>query len=162
MTSYLKKIGFAGPDGSPTEIYKAFRNNDTASRQAVAEAMRRGYAPLFQRNEFMHNLNDADLRALIVSETGQASDSSTVANVFACIKNLKEFADFSKPETSSHPEKSDSNSASTHPIPSINLPPQDRLGMNLSYTINLNLPATSDVAVFNAIFRSLKDNLLKD
>jgi hypothetical protein len=28
-------------------------------------------------------------------------------------------------------------------------------------TINLNLPETSDVEVFNAIFRSLKENLLK-
>jgi len=34
--------------------------------------------------------------------------------------------------------------------------------MQLGYTINLNLPATSEVAVFNAIFKSLKDNLLKD
>jgi hypothetical protein len=34
-------------------------------------------------------------------------------------------------------------------------------GLNLSYTINLNLPETSDVEVFNAIFRSLKENLLK-
>ena len=32
--------------------------------------------------------------------------------------------------------------------------------MNLSYTINLNLPATSDIGVFNSIFKSLKDNLL--
>ena len=32
--------------------------------------------------------------------------------------------------------------------------------MNLSYTINLNLPATSDIAVFNAIFKSLKENVL--
>jgi len=35
------------------------------------------------------------------------------------------------------------------------------LGLNLSYTINLNLPASSDIAVFNAIFKSLKDNLLR-
>jgi hypothetical protein len=33
-------------------------------------------------------------------------------------------------------------------------------GINLSYTINLNLPATADQAVFNAIFRSLKEHLL--
>ncbi|MFO1133025.1 MAG: DUF5343 domain-containing protein [Hyphomicrobiales bacterium] len=162
MTSYLKKIGFAGPDGSPTEIYRSFRNNDSASRQAVAEAVRRGYAPLFQRNEFMHTLNDADLRALIVSETGQASDSSAVANIFACIKNLKEFADFSKPEPSARNEKVESNSPSTPALPVVNQLPQEKFGMNLSYTINLNLPATSDAAVFNAIFKSLKENLLKD
>jgi hypothetical protein len=34
-------------------------------------------------------------------------------------------------------------------------------GFNLSYTINLNLPETADVEVFNAIFRSLKENLLR-
>jgi hypothetical protein len=32
---------------------------------------------------------------------------------------------------------------------------------NFSYTINLNLPETTDVEVFNAIFRSLKEHLLK-
>lgn len=37
--------------------------------------------------------------------------------------------------------------------------PQTR-GMNLSYTINLNLPASKDIEVFNAIFKSLKENLL--
>jgi hypothetical protein len=35
------------------------------------------------------------------------------------------------------------------------------VGLNLGYTINLNLPATSDPAVFNAIFRALKEHLLK-
>jgi len=39
---------------------------------------------------------------------------------------------------------------------------KDGAGLHLSYTINLNLPATSDVAVFNAIFKSLKEHLLKD
>ncbi len=34
-------------------------------------------------------------------------------------------------------------------------------GLNLSYTINLHLPATSEVAVFNAIFKSLREHLLK-
>lgn len=33
-------------------------------------------------------------------------------------------------------------------------------GLSLGYTVNLHLPATSDVAVFNAIFRSLREHLL--
>ena len=32
----------------------------------------------------------------------------------------------------------------------------------LSYQINLVLPKTDDIAVFNAIFKSLKDHLLKE
>jgi hypothetical protein len=38
---------------------------------------------------------------------------------------------------------------------------RDKGGMRLSYTINLNLPETSDIAVFNAIFASLRENLIK-
>jgi len=162
MTSYLKKIGFAAADGSPTEIYRSFRNNDEASRQAVAEAIRKGYAPLFQRNEYMHTLNDNDLKALIVSETGQASDSNAVACIFSCIKHLKVFADFSKSEFQQHAEHSEARAIPLSTIPPINPSQQEKFGMNLSYTINLNLPATSDAAVFNAIFKSLKENLLKD
>ena len=33
-------------------------------------------------------------------------------------------------------------------------------GIKLGYTINLNLPATSDIAVFDAIFKSLREHLL--
>ena len=32
--------------------------------------------------------------------------------------------------------------------------------VNLSYTFYLNLPNTTDIAVFNAIFKALKDNML--
>lgn len=34
--------------------------------------------------------------------------------------------------------------------------------ISLSYTINLNLPASKDVEVFNAIFKSLKEHILGD
>jgi hypothetical protein len=34
-------------------------------------------------------------------------------------------------------------------------------GLRLSYTINLNLPATTEIEVFNAIFKSLRENLLR-
>jgi len=34
-------------------------------------------------------------------------------------------------------------------------------GINLSYTINLHLPSTSEIEVFNAIFKSLKEHLLQ-
>ena len=36
------------------------------------------------------------------------------------------------------------------------------LGIRLGYNINLNLPATDDIRVFDAIFRSLKEHLLKE
>ena len=171
MTSYLKKIGFVNADGSPSAIYRRFRN-PSSSGKAIAEALRIGYKSLYTRNEFMHQLSDDKLKGLIIEETGQSADANPTSLALSCIKALKKYADF----TSQEPDMADpislpavaqtQNGQHQHSQQHANgyqpssLPLPD-LGMNLSYTINLNLPATSDIAVFNAIFKSLKDNLLR-
>lgn len=161
ITSYLKKIGFANSDGKPTAIYTQFRNPSTAGAAAAA-ALREGYGPLYARNEYMHQLSDEELKGLVVEETGAADDSAVPNLVVSCIKALKKFAKFNgaTPERLVDP---DEQHAAPKPVP-VEIPhgsaPSGQLGMNLSYTINLNLPATSDIAVFNAIFKSLRANLL--
>ena len=82
MTTFLKKINFASSDGVPTALYTSFRN-PTTSAQSVAKAIKHAYAPLYVRNEFMHELSDDDLLELIVEETGQAHDSNPVKLSFA-------------------------------------------------------------------------------
>lgn len=164
MTAYLKKIGLANPDGTPTILYSKFRNPDTRGAAAAA-VLKYGYAELYKRNEYVHELSEAKLKGLIVEVTGQEHDSSSVTNATSCFKNIKAYADFSKSVSSEEsPRQLDREKVSpASPIPSqIQLPPPQKggVGLNLAYTINLNLPATSDIAVFNAIFKSLKENLL--
>lgn len=163
MTSFLKKIGFSASNGAPTELYKKFRNSAT-SGSAVATAIRSAYAPLFMRNEYMYRLPDDQLQALIIEETGQAADSPVPRLTTLCIVNLKKFASFDATELTptsalrspTSPPERDETAAKG----------EDRrrsaLGLNLGYTINLNLPATSDSKVFDAIFKSLKEHLLRD
>lgn len=162
MTAYLKKIGFATADGTPTDFYKKFRNLTTEG-WAAAQALKTGYAPLYVRNEYLHKLSDDDLKGLVVEETGAEQDSNAVPLIIACIKQLKKFAKWDAAPVEDKPEK-----LITETLPSSTLShnptasrTQERLGLNLGYTINLNLPATSDPAVFNAIFRALKEHLLK-
>lgn len=166
MTTFLRKIGFTNADGTPSDIYRKFRNPST-SGVAVAEALKIGFKPLYVRNEYAHQLDDNKLKGLLIEETGQSHDSNIVTMIFGCIKDMKKFANFSG---SIHSEQATesvnvSDVISDKPSSSVNFPlPQSLstdLGLNLSYTINLNLPATSDIAVFNAIFKSLKDNLLR-
>ncbi len=164
MTSFLKKIGMAGPDGTPTNTYKKFRNEATRGAAATA-ALRHGYAPLYKRNEYMHTLTVAKLKGLIIEETGADQKNVGVAQTAKCIQRINAFAshDEDSIETNiTEQENSKPESLGDRHIPPIpQLPPVERgVGMNLSYTINLNLPATSDIAVFNAIFKSLKENLL--
>ena len=162
ITSYLKKIGFAAADGKPTDIYTKFRNPATSGSAALA-ALKHGYAPLYKRNEYMHQITDNDLKGLIIEETGAAEASSTPALILGSIKALRKFANVDTTDTGTK----------TSPKPSVDivareaftpppLPVNGDVGMNLSYTINLNLPATSDIAVFNAIFKSLRENLLRN
>ena len=161
IPSFLKKIGFVASDGTPTDIYKRFRNHVT-SGTACAEAIKIGYRELTQANEYFYELNDKDLQALIVQVTGVEADSPVAKLTFSTLKMLKSFANFDEKPTA---EDYTPNGQLT---PDVNLPKQTslpphaegRVGLNLSYTINLNLPATSDQAVFNAIFRSLREHLL--
>lgn len=156
-TSFLKKIGFVAGDGSPSDIYKRFRNPSSAGK-AAADALKVGYGPLYTRNEYMHQLSDDKLRGLIIEETGQGEDSAVVSLVLASIKAVKKFAKFT-PDDDKEPT-TELATLPKEPTPeSISL--KRYVGLNLAYTINLNLPATSDVAVFNAIFKSLKENLLE-
>jgi len=160
---YLKKVGFVASDGAPTGIYKRFRNHAT-SGSAAAEAVKIGYRELGQANEYFYDLNDKDLLALIAQVTGSEADSQVAKLTLSTLKALKAFANFE--DKSAAEEEVVSSTLSTEG-PATSHPPfpiqaKGQIGLNLSYTINLNLPATSDQAVFNAIFRSLKDHLLSN
>lgn len=163
VTAFLRKVGFVNTDGTPSEIYKKFRNGST-SGTAAAEALKIGYAPLYRRNEFMHAMTPEQLKGIVIEETGAGEDSVVPDLVVSAVLALKKYANF---DAAAADPKTDTL---TVPIASIprpeartEIPVRARgVGMNLSYTINLNLPATSDIAVFNSIFKSLKENLLVD
>lgn len=166
ITTYLKKLNLASSDGRPTEAYTKFRN-PTTSGLTIAEAIKHAYGRLYVRNEYMHNLSDEELQGLIIEETGQPHDSNPVKLALACINELKKHAVFDKPV----PDLPDAigdfarGQADDFPQPDAVVIPKaggNGIGLNLGYTINLNLPATSDPAVFNAIFKSLKQHLLRE
>ncbi|WP_170429979.1 DUF5343 domain-containing protein [Ruegeria arenilitoris] len=162
INSFLKKIGLADSSGAPTDLYRKLRN-PTTSGVALAEAMRSAYKPLFDRNEHVYALNDDDLRGLIVEETGLAHDSNPVKMIFNSFKALNSDAEFGVSVLSEVVEDRDEPSPKAPPQTNI----QRELGggsprLNIGYNIHLNLPATDDIAVFNAIFKSLRENLLTD
>jgi hypothetical protein len=150
---FLKRTGFLASDGTPTPLYKRFRN-PSQSGPAAAEALRIGYRPLYDINEYVHNAKDDELRGVIVQATGADENSSTPKAIFGSFKALREFADFDATPDESVEEETASREVVDR---GDGLPG----GIRLGYTINLHLPATSDVAVFNAIFKSLREHLLR-
>jgi hypothetical protein len=161
MTSFLKKLGLVSADGSPSELYRQFRN-PTSSGAAVAQCLRIAYAPLYMRNEYMHELSDAELTGLIVEETGLPHDTRVLSLTLSCIKHVKSLASFSnEKELLAAPVRNEIRPSIDQPHHISPSAPSKSIGLNLGYTINLNLPATSDPAVFDAIFKSLKEHLLR-
>lgn len=157
LIPFLKRIGFLGSDGVPTDLYKKFRNS-TESGAVAAVALKKGFAPIFEINEYAQDLKDKDLKGVIVQSTGLEESSSTVKAIMGSFNALKSFAKFDEDIASELEEKklpsddkSESSSQNANLIE----------GINLGYTINLHLPPTSDIAVFDAIFKSLKEHLMK-
>ncbi len=156
VVPFLKRIGFIGSDGSPTDLYKQFRGTESERGAAAAEGLRRGYAPLYEVNEYAHELGEPALKALIVQVTGEEKDSLTVNLTAKSFKVLNEFADHDA-SIDKAPEAEPGSSDGREALGSVVQP----AALGLNYTINLQLPATSDIAVFNAIFKSLREHLLR-
>jgi hypothetical protein len=156
---FLKRLGFIQSDGTPTELYTRFRNADS-SGVAMAEAMRTGFADIFQKNEFAQALADDKLRNLVVEVTGKKPSDGTVTAIVGSFKACKQLADF---DTSSVAKKEQMPPLELSKSLVRHEPKQSRpTDFRLAYTININLPETTNVEVYNAIFSSIKQNLLND
>lgn len=155
-----KRIGFIESDGRPTDLYKSFRN-PSQSKAAMAAAIRKGFAQLYERNEYVHDLDKKKLEGLIVELTGLEQGHATVRAIVGTFETLKQFADFNKPEPSPLSTESKIKDVESKTPPSEEKNSAEGLDLRLAYTINLVLPKTDDIAVFNAIFSSLRTHLLK-
>ncbi|MBU1621140.1 MAG: DUF5343 domain-containing protein [Gammaproteobacteria bacterium] len=161
----LKKMGLVGGDGSPTELYREYRNPKKA-RTALGKAFKRLYERLYEMNEYIHDADDGDVLGLIVECTGSEKNSTATKYTLSTFNMLRKHADFELEDEEYEP----SEPSAPNPIKleqqlsNLHQPNQNTntnaKGINLSYTINLNLPATKDIEVFNAIFKSLKQHIL--
>lgn len=155
-----KKLGLLNSDGTPTELYKSFRN-PSSSKAAIAQAVRQGYGELFERNEFANEMSKTDLKGLVVEITGAEPKAVVVQLMCQTFELLKSEADFDKKlGISDYENIKPMEEATELPIINESLNGEHGIDLRLGYTINLVLPKTDDPAVFNAIFRSLRENLL--
>ena len=74
------------------------------------------------------------------------------------VQGLREFADFDAKLIEKKDAGGGTRKKEEKPVSSRD--GSDVREIRLGYTINLNLPQTSDISVFNAIVKSLKENLL--
>ena len=160
LVPFLKRTGFLGGDGIPTAQYKRFRNK-TERGAAAAEALHKGYKSLYEVNEYAHDAEDGDLKGIVVQITGLEPKSSTVRAIVNSFKAVRAFADFDSVSDGGQAESVEADAGEGDGVAG-GVKQLSGDGLRLGYTINLNLPATSDIAVFNAIFKSLREHILPE
>jgi hypothetical protein len=160
MIPLLKKLGFIDAANVPTQAYKDFRD-ESLSGTVMARRLKEAYPSLFRANEYAWRLNKEELTSKLRSLAGAAEDDQYIPSVTGTFLALSKLAQWEgnapkkKAPTTDEIEKM-SGTTGGHEEEFTN----GRL--RLSYTINLNLPATTEIEVFNAIFKSLRENLLRE
>lgn len=147
------------PDGKPTSRYLEYRDHSRA-KQVLGQAIRKAYDDIFLIKEHptaadrtaiegkfksYHNVSDnlAGLMAKTFFALLPLADLSAKASTGATLMGQLS----SKASEELPPEYHRTNSTSQ--IPSA----------GLHYNIQIHLPATKDVEVYNAIFKSVKEHL---
>ncbi len=166
MVPLLKDLGFLSTEGVPTQRYHDYRNQ-ARSKQVLGEALKEAYPEIFHITETPTATNKPEISGLFKS-THNVSDqvAGFMANTFLV---LLEIADVSHEQQDNDISTSESE---TEDIGSeeikINTPekseaiiPKNAIA-NLRYNIEIHLPATKEIEVYNSIFKSLKEHLLDD
>ena len=149
----LKAVGFLTEDGKPTKRYLDYRD-PSRSRAVLGEALKDAYGDLFHIKE---KLSDADRAAIEgkFKSTHNVSDrvAQLQAGTFLTLLKHAELAESPQRVEPKVPENR-TDSATTDRV----RVEHAHLG-GLHYNIQIHLPATKDIEVFNAIFKSLKEHL---
>jgi hypothetical protein len=117
------------------------------------------YSDLYATNMAIHNAPDEEVKGAISRITGK--DVVLVGRYFATFKALTALAKFDgklKPEAVKPPEAEAKSGADTKTEKTPD-PSEERRDSSFHYNIQIHLPATTDISVYNAIFKSLKEHL---
>jgi len=156
----LKDLKFLTDDGTPTTRYHEYRDK-SRSKIVMADAIRDAYSDLFHINEAPTKQDRTAIQGNFKSTHNVSDKVASLQTATFCA--LLELADLtSKSSTVPLPShlKSNPDSGATPVVQGIRPSDSGFLG-GLRYNIEIHLPATKDVEVFNAIFKSLKEHLLE-
>jgi hypothetical protein len=154
----LKSLGFLRDDGSPTQRYFTFLDQ-TQSAKVLAEGIREAYADLFQINVNAQRLTKQELvnKFKTISQ-GQLSPS-VLDKLSMTFIELVKHADFSG---APHPVATAHKEDDSQPEEERRATARQNGGLQIDglvYNIQIVLPESRDPAVYDALFRSLREHL---
>lgn len=163
----LKDLGFLNRDGQPQQRYFEFMDRSRA-KDVLAEGIREAYADLFAINTKANEFTAQDAKNKLRTLYAGKKTDLVIGHVAKTFRALCDYADFSGEPTvrkqlfTEGSQEQDASEKATPPPrqTSDELPASGKIKFaGLQYHINIVLPDTRDQAVFDAIFRSLREHL---
>lgn len=154
----LKATGLLNQTSVPTELYAQFQT-DAGRPNAALRALRNGFGEIFRRNQYAHRADEAALIDVIVAITGLPKKDSIVRYILTTFQAFQETAKLAREDAPAEEPADHGQSHDAQP-PASDGKLSGSGGLQLAYNINVVLPETTNAEVYNAIFRSLKANLL--
>jgi hypothetical protein len=153
----LKTLGFLSSEGKPTQRYNDYRDH-SRSKLIMAEALRDAYGDIFLIKE---HPAQSDKDAIEGKFKSFHNASENVAGLMTkTFMGLLSLADLSKKTMNMPAAKEPEKKA----VPEVDAPSRMHgVGVSgLHYNIQIHLPATKDIEVYNSIFKSLKEHLFEE
>jgi Family of unknown function (DUF5343) len=167
----LKDLGFLNRDGAPQPRYYEFLDRSN-SKQVAAQGIRDAFSDLFAVNKKINDAPLDDVRNKLKTLYSGKKTNLVIGNIAKTFKALCDYADFSGPTVSPSASKDGpvlegaTSETATEGVTTketgtekghIEVHPM-KVGA-LQYHINIVLPDTRDQAVYDAIFKSLREHL---
>lgn len=163
----LKAMRFVDEAGKPTARYHAFLD-DSEWKRVLAEGVRDAFSDLFRINRNAQTFSKEQLTGKLKSLGEGQLTPAVLSNAVRTFMELSKLADFAEPTATPatvDAEADDSTEADSSAVRDTPLraPAVTASGTNASlvYRIEIVLPAVRDQAVYDAIFRSAREHLLR-
>lgn len=149
----LKRLGFLSDNGAPTEYYDELKDK-TKKDFALGKRIRDLYSDLYAINTSIHKATEDEIKGAMSRVTGK--DAKSLNRYYATFIALTSLAKFTPQPVAKKIAKEKSETKPTQTVENDAVIRET----GFHYNIQIHLPATTDISVYNAIFKSLKENLL--
>jgi Family of unknown function (DUF5343) len=170
IINVLKSLGLLDDSGVPTKRYHEYLDQ-SQSATVLANAIREAYADLFRVNRAAQTMTQTDVKNKMKTlSEGQFTDRvlTQMAMTFTALVKLADFSASTPAGALStlaeqRSDEGDATPPATIPQPSNGVQsapaPTATARFGLMYNINIHLPESRDQAVYDALFKALKEHL---
>lgn len=167
ITGVLKSLGLLNDTGEPTQRYYDFLDQ-TQSKKIIAMGVQEAYEDLFNIKRDAQNMSQDEVKNKLKTLTQGSKGDKVIDSMARTFKTLCDYADWSDNNTNKVEESDAGDSIETitkdehketiQNVTSTPTPLTNALGLH--YNIQIHLPETTNIAVYDAIFQSIKNHLM--